>query len=124
LSLRTIFIIITIGLGAFGAYGYANTLISTGYNEIGTIQIVSSHPESLTLLKLGSNPDVTLVELKFVDDGSWPGRVITLNFYDMNDTLIGTGTVVAGSEAPKVTLSDTVTSTERPDLRKITVTAA
>jgi len=123
LSLRTIFIFGTIGMAVFGAYGFANTLISTGYNEIETIQIVSAHPESLLELILGTDADITEVELKFVNDGSWDGRTVTVDIHDMNDILIGTGTIVAPGESFKLTLSNTVTSTERPDLRKITVTA-
>jgi len=59
LSLRTIFIFGIIGMAAFGAYGFANTLVSTGYNEIETIQIVSAHPESLLELILGTDADIT-----------------------------------------------------------------
>ena len=110
-------------MAAFGAYGFANTLVSTGYNEIETIQIVSAHPESLLEMILGTNADIDEVELKFVNDGSWSGRTVTINFYDLNDILIGTGSFVAENESPKIFLSNIVTATERPDLRKITVTA-
>ncbi len=123
MSLRTFFLLALIGVAAFGAYGLANTLITSGYNEIETIQIVSSHPESLLELILGTDADVTEVELKFVDDGSWDGRTVTVDIHDLNDILIGAGSIVAPSESFKVTLSNIVTATERPDLRKITVTA-
>ena len=123
MSLRIIFILTLIGVAAFGAYGFSNTLISTGYNEIQTIQIVSSHPESILEMNLGTNADVTEVELKFVNDDSWGGRTVTVDIHDLNDILIGTGSIVAHSESFKVTLSNIVTATERPDLRKITVTA-
>ncbi len=120
---KIIFLFIFGGILSLGVYGYANTLTITGINEIQTLQIVSSHPESLLFLNLGTDADITEIEIKFVNDGFWEGRTVTVNIYDMNEILIGTGSVVASSENPKVTLSNTVTSTERPDLRKITVTA-
>jgi len=123
LKSKIIFLFIFGGILSLGVYGYANTLTITGINEIQTLQIVSSHPESLLFLNLGTDADITEIEIKFVNDGFWEGRTVTVNIYDMNEILIGTGSVVASSENPKVTLSNTVTSTERPDLRKITVTA-
>ena len=119
-----LFLIVIGGLFAFGAYGFANTLTTSGYNEIQTIQIVSSHPENLDSLDLGTSSTISQVDLDF--SGTilfWDGRTVTVDIYDINDTLIGTGSVTANDDTPTVTLSNTVTAVERPDLRKVVVTS-
>ncbi len=124
MNFRVLFLIVIGGLTAFGVYGFANTLTTSGYNEIQTIQIVSSHPENLDSLDLGTSSTISQVDLDF--SGTilfWDGRTVTVDIYDINDTLIGTGSVTANDDTPTVTLSNTVTAGERPDLRKVVVTS-
>ena len=123
MSLRTIFIIIALGLGAFGASGLSNTLISSGINEIQTVQVVSAHPESLLTLDLGTGNSIDQVDLAFSGGNPfWSGRTVTVDIYDINSGLIGTGSVVANDATPTVSLSNKVTNAERPTLRQVTVT--
>ena len=119
-----ILVLVIGGLTAFGAYGFANTLTTSGYNEIQTIQIVSSHPENLDGVDLGTLSTISQVDLDF--SGTvlfWNGRTVTVDIYDISNTLIGTGSVTASNDTPTVTLSDTITAAERPDLRKVVVTS-
>jgi len=123
LSLRIIFIIIAIGLGAFGAYGIANTLITSGINEIQTVQVVSAHPESLLTMDLGTRNKIDQVDLEFTGGNAfWSGRTVRVDIYDIDGDLIGTGSVVANDATPTVSLSNKVTNAERPNLRQVTVT--
>jgi len=124
MNLKMILVLVIGGLTAFGAYGFANTLTTSGYNEIQTIQIVSSHPENLDGVDLGTLSTISQVDLDF--SGTvlfWNGRTVTVDIYDISNTLIGTGSVTASNDTPTVTLSDTITAAERPDLRKVVVTS-
>jgi hypothetical protein len=121
--LRTILIIFVIGLAAFGTYGMGNTLITSGYNEIQTVQVVSAHPESLLAMDLGVGNSIDQVDLGFSGGNLfWSGRTVTVDIYDINGGLIGTGSVVANDATPSVSLSNKVTNAERPTLRQVTVT--
>lgn len=124
MNLRILFLLFIGGLAAFGAYGFANTLTSSGYNEIQTIRVVSSHPENLDSFDLGTSTTISQVSLDFSGTVEfWNGRTVTVDIYDINDTLIGTGSVTANNDTPNVTLSDTITAAERPDLRRMVVTS-
>ena len=124
MNLKMILVLVIGGLTAFGAYGFANTLTTSGYNEIQTIQIVSSHPENLDGVDLGTLSTISQVDLDF--SGTvlfWNGRTVTVDIYDISNTLIGTGSVTASNDTPTITLSDTITAAERSDLRKVVVTS-
>jgi hypothetical protein len=124
MNLRMLFVFVIGGLAVFGAYGLANTLTTSGYNEIQTIRVVSSHPENLDSLDLGTTTTISQVDLDFSGTVQfWNGRTVTVDIYDINDTLIGTGSVTANNDRPKVTLSNTITAAERPDLRRVVVTS-
>ena len=124
MNLKILLILVFGGLAAFGAYGFGNTLTTSGYNEIQIIQIVSSHPENLDSVDLGTSSTISQVVLDFSGTVPfWNGRTVTVDIYDIGNTLIGTGSVTASNDTPTVTLSDTITAAERPDLRKVVVTS-
>ena len=117
-------IIVLGGIAAFGALGLANTLTSSGYNAIQTMRVISSHPENLDSMDLGTASTITQVSLGFSGTKQfWQGRTVTVDIYDIDGVLIGTGSVTANNARPTVTLSDTVTAAERPNLRQVTVTS-
>jgi len=110
-------------LGAFGAYGMANTLTTSGINEIQAVKVVSAHPESLLTMDLGTANKIDQVDLEFTGGNPfWSGRTVTVDIYDINGVLLGTGSVVASDASPTVSLSNKVTQAERPNLRQVTVT--
>jgi division protein CdvB (Snf7/Vps24/ESCRT-III family) len=118
--MKIIIILIFIGLTIYGAVGLANTLVTGGYNEIETIEIISAHSEDL--LELDLDKQVTVVDV-FIKLTNRISETITVDIHDLDGTLIGTGSLVVNNKDKfTVDLTDIVTEAERPDLRKITVT--
>ena len=54
-------------------------------------------------------------------NGFWDGTDVTIDIYDIDGTLIGTGTDTATGNTITITLSDTITAAERPDIRRIEI---
>jgi len=116
-------IIALVGMAALGTFGFANNLSISGVNENQVLRVVSSHPENLLTMDLGIGTRIDEVNLEFTGGNPfWSGRTVTVDIYDINGVLIGTGSVVANDATPIVSLSNKVSIAERPTLRQVTVT--
>ena len=76
MSLRIIFLFVIAGTAGFGVFGLANTLTTSGHNEIQTIQIVDAHAQSIRSIDLGTSSTISSVPLIFQGNNNfWNGRI-------------------------------------------------
>lgn len=117
-----IFLFVLAGIAGFSVIGLANTLSTSNINAIQTLQIVDVHKKSMKFVDLGTSTTISSVPLSFKGSNNfWNGRDVFVDIYDIDGTLIGTGSVTASNNKPIVPLTDTITVAERPTIRQVTI---
>jgi len=123
MDLRILFLIIVSCGIIFTVVGFANTLTADNPNRIRTFEVESSvDPKVLKEIIFGLDDTITQVQLSLTGSNKyWSGRTLDVILYDGNGAIIGSGQEVATDNDPVINLSDIVTASERPTLRKASV---
>ena len=117
--------LVVLGVSIFAMYGIGAVLSSPTMNEAKSMDVPVTSPETLVGIDMGTAETISSVTLTF-RSALVANTDVTITIKDSDGVSIGSGTVNLGTAQSIVTinLSDTITSTERPNIRNVTVTAA
>ncbi|MGY5149652.1 MAG: hypothetical protein ACW9W3_06285 [Candidatus Nitrosopumilus sp. bin_68KS] len=124
--LLAILLFSTFGVVLLSTQGLANPLdTSSGINKLGALQVFDSSGSTLLGLNLGNSDAISSVTLTFNSDISG-STTVTIVLKDTNDVEIGTGSTVTGGPTKTVviSLSDSITDSERSNLQSASITLA
>ena len=112
------------GVVLMSTQGLANPLDTpSDVNKLGALQVFDSSGSTLLGLNLGTSDDISSVTLTFNSDISG-STTVTISLKDTNDVEIGIGSAVTGGPTKTVviSLSDSITDTERSNLQSASIT--
>ncbi|WP_371503776.1 hypothetical protein [Nitrosopumilus adriaticus] len=112
------------GVVLMSIQGLANPLDTpSDVNKLGALQVFDSSGSTLLGLNLGTSDDISSVTLTFNSNISG-STTVTISLKDTNDVEIGTGSTVTGGPTNTVviSLSDSITDTERSTLQFASIT--